>query len=166
MRPGAGRLSAACGLTAVAGHWIRWRHFDRGALARLAQAIREAEAGHVGELVVAIETRLPPGAAGGRERALEVFGRHRVWDTPARSGVLLYLALGDRRIELIADRGVPVPDADWQRICADLQARLRAGAYLDGLLAAVHAIEGELRGRLANQAPDAGNRLADEPVML
>ncbi len=63
-----------------------------------------------GQLCVAIEASLPPhrafGALSPRERALEVFGLLRVWDTEENAGVLVYVLLADRDVEIIADRSI------------------------------------------------------------
>ena len=41
-----------------------------------------------------------------RERAIEVFAALRVWDTEHNNGVLIYLLLADRDVEIVADRGI------------------------------------------------------------
>jgi len=133
----------------------------------MAEAIAAGESRHQGELVVAIEACLPGHVPDSRERALEVFGRLRVWDTPLRTGVLLYLALGEHRIELVADRGAAAGDATWQGICARLQQDLRNGPCLDAMLAAIAAIESELAARCPPRADaDEANHLPDMPVLL
>ena len=40
-----------------------------------------------------------------RARALEVFAHLRVWDTERNNGVLIYVQLADRSVEIVADRG-------------------------------------------------------------
>lgn len=134
-------------------------------MARLAEAIRAAETGHEGELLLVVETCLPHTPEDGRVRALEVFGREGVWDTERGTGVLLYLALGDHCIELIPDRGVPVPAQRWQAICQALQQDMARHRYEAGLLKAISAIEQALRESLPAEAADARNRLPDTPVL-
>ncbi len=41
-----------------------------------------------------------------RERALDVFSHLRIWDTAHNNGVLIYLLLADRDVEIVADRGI------------------------------------------------------------
>jgi len=88
-------------------------------------AIADGERGHAGELCLAIESRYSPWAvmAGlqARDRARQVFSLLRVWDTQGNSGVLMYLQLAERRVELVADRGIAarVDPALWQALCAD-----------------------------------------------
>ncbi len=116
-------LKEMTGWATLEGQWLRRRHFHAEALALIAERIRECERDHCGELVLAIEAASPVHERDSRMRALEVFGRLRVWDTPRNSGVLLYLALDRHRIEIVADRGVPAPDHEWRAGCSRLQAR-------------------------------------------
>ena len=167
MRPDAGSWRALTGWAVAHRYWLQKRHFGPAALKRMADAIAQGETRHHGELVVAIEATLPHHVPDSRERALEVFGRLRVWDTPARTGVLLYLALGEHRIELIADRGVAADDQVWNRVCAQMRQHLRTRPYLEAMLAAIADIETELAGRCPPRQPgDDAGRLPDTPVLL
>ena len=70
-----------------------------------------------------------------RERALEVFGLLRVWDTEENAGVLVYLLLADRDVEIVADRGIDRV-VDSGRVAGDLQrgwrSAFREGRYAGG----------------------------------
>lgn len=119
------------------------RTFPEPALARIAQAIHEAESRHTGEICFAVEAALPPGAvlagADARQRAQDAFARLRVWDTAANNGVLLYLLLADHRLEIVADRGFAgrVSAEQWREVCASMEPSLREGqaerAVLEGI---------------------------------
>lgn len=153
------------GLAALEGQWLRRRHFDEALLAQVAERIRQGESEHGGELVVAIEAMMPGHEANSHLRALEVYGRLRVWDTPLNSGVLLYLALDKRAIEIIADRGLAVSNEQWQQVCESLQRSLASSEYVEGLMAAVD----DILAILKTQAPSSEqhtNVLPDKPVML
>lgn len=155
------------GWASVQGQWLRRRYFNAEMLGHLAEQIRKGEENHSGELVVAIEAVLPAHEADSAQRALEVFGRLRVWDTPLNSGVLLYLALGQRRIHIIADRGIQADPVQWEQICRQLEKDLASREYLSGLLGAVGAIETVLQqGAPVHTSGAAGNALPDEPVLL
>ena len=75
-----------------------------------------------------------------RERAVELFSRCGVWDTAHNSGVLIYVQLVDRRIEIVADRGISrkrAAGASGRRSAGGMEAAFRerhfeAGA-LDGI---------------------------------
>ena len=130
----------------------RW-HDETDAVSALGpDGLREVEARvaaserrHSGEIRVCIEAGLPLSAiwhrATPRERAVSLFGKLGVWDTEHNNGVLIYLLLAERAIEIVADRGLArrVPADEWQRIVASLAADLRAGRYREGLDAAVDA---------------------------
>lgn len=162
-------LKEMTGWAGLEGQWLRRRHFTPEVLAEIAQRIRECESDHSGELVVAIEAASPVHERDSHMRALEVFGRLRVWDTPERTGVLLYLALDRHRIEIIADRGVAATATEWAQVCEGLQRRLAEKAYAQGILAAIDDIETLLRrycapGQEAGDARDDG--LSNTPVLL
>jgi uncharacterized membrane protein len=146
------------------------RLFPPAALQRIAGAVAAGEARHTGEVCFAVESALPLRAvlAGedARAHAEAAFARLRVWDTEANNGVLLYLLLADRRIEIVADRGLSarVPAEQWHEACRRMEARLREGdaeaAALEGI-AAVSALV-ERHFPRADGAP-AANELPDLP---
>jgi len=130
------------------------------------------QAGHGGEICFAVEASLPwhhlRHHATARERALAVFSEMRVWDTEHNNGVLIYLNLADRGVEIVADRGIarPVPAAAWDAICHALKARCAAGAYGPGVIEAVLAV-GELLRTHFPLAPGAVrvNEIPDAPLV-
>src|SRR5690625_7921925 len=90
--------------------WQRWRaqriarrNLQAQHLERIAAQISHSEAGHSGEVVVAIEVISPLHEQDSRMRAREVFGRLGVWDTPQSNGVLLYRGWDRRLWEVISD---------------------------------------------------------------
>jgi len=146
------------------------RAFPSGALDRIEQAIAAAESRHAGQLVLAVEPALPVGRVlaglSPRERALEVFGLLRVWDTERNNGVLVYLLLADRDVEIVADRGIhrQVGDEAWQAICHTMEAAFRDGHYEEGALAGIEAIS----AALARAFPkgEGGDELPNRPVLI
>ncbi|HEU0229113.1 MAG TPA: TPM domain-containing protein [Burkholderiaceae bacterium] len=169
MRHDGGKWKEWTGWAFVEGHWLRRKHFTKPFLDEVARRIAEGERAHPGELMLAIEAVSPGHERDTRLRALEVFGRLRVWDTPGNSGVLLYMALDRHSIELVADRGVPVPDDQWAQVCANLRTDLQFGRYTDGVLAAIDAIEAKLAEhcpRLPGVQGGGINALDDRPVLL
>ena len=117
------------------------------ALSRIEQRIAQSEARHGGEIRVCVEAGLPLSYlwrdASARERAVSMFGKLRVWDTEANSGVLIYLLLAEHQIEIVADRGITrhVPPGHWQAIVAGMRSEFRAGRFEPGLLQAIEAVE-------------------------
>jgi uncharacterized membrane protein len=103
------------------------RAFPAEAMERITGAIRESERRHRGQVRFAVESaldwhRLMQGMQA-PERALELFARLGVWDTAENNGVLIYLLLADRDVEIVADRGVHqrVGADGWARICQAME---------------------------------------------
>jgi uncharacterized protein len=164
----AGKWKELTGWSSIEGQWLRRKHFTPDALAHIAERIRQAEQGHTGELVVAIEAVMPAHERNSRLRALEVFGRLGVWDTPLNTGVLLYLGLDRHAIEIVADRGIAAPDALWEDVCRLLQVQLQEGNFVSGVLAAVETIEEHLRTRcpVVPTGQSDSDDLPNAPVLL
>jgi uncharacterized membrane protein len=124
----------------------RHRAFPPAALDAIELAIDESERTHTGEIRFAVESALEPGRAWRgltpRERALEVFAALGVWDTEANNGVLIYVLLADRDVEIVADRGFnPKVDSDrWSAICDDMEQYFRAARFQEGAVAGVKAV--------------------------
>ena len=159
-------------------HWFSTplavrRAFAPEAMARIERAIAAAEEGHSGEIRFAVEAALPwsylKRDAPARERALMVFAKLRVWDTEANNGVLIYVELADRSIEIVADRGIAqrVPAAEWQALAAQMRERFRAGEFEAGVTAAIDEVAQRLRTHFPLAAgarnPD---ELSNRPVVL
>jgi uncharacterized membrane protein len=148
------------------------RAFPEPAMRAIERAIGEEERRHAGELQFAIEAALPVPAllrgTSARERAIEWFARLRVWDTEHNSGVLIYLLLADRRIEIVADRGVhaKVGAAAWNAICRDMQSELAAGRFEQGIVGGVRAIGDLLAAHFPAPRGRHPNELGDKPVVL
>lgn len=127
-------------------HWRVRRTFPRKTMRAIAQAIAQSESSHVGHLCFAVEGALSfPALRKGvmpRERALEVFSQLRVWDTEQNNGVLIYLLLADRCVEIVADRGIHarVGAQGWQAICSQMEAAFRRGEYERGVIEGIRSV--------------------------
>lgn len=152
-------------------HWIVSRAFPRAALKRIEAAIRESETTHDGELRFAVEAGLdlPPLLKGvtPRQRAHDVFSRLRVWDTEHNSGVLIYVQIVDRRIEIVADRGISakVEQGQWEAICRRMEGAFRAQRFDEGALEGIREITALLARHFPAQAVNP-DELPDKPVVL
>jgi uncharacterized membrane protein len=152
------------------GDWQLRRRFSAIEQGRIEAAVVAAER-HGGQIRFAVETALPWSAlwAGlsARERAIDTFARLRVWDTEHNDGVLIYLLLADRDVEIVADRGVAggaVPTAEWEACCAVMEAHFRNGDFGSGAVAGIEAVAAVLARHPAG--PRAGNELPDAPALL
>lgn len=156
----------------VTGHLQARRDFPQATLARVEAAIKSCESRHAGEIRFVIEAALHPAQVwrglSARQRAVDVFSLLRVWDTEHNNGVLIYVLLADRAVEIVADRGAAgdrVPPAEWQAVCRLMESHFREGRFERG---AVDGVEG-VAAVLARHPPGprgAGNELPDAPVML
>jgi uncharacterized membrane protein len=142
--------------------------FPAASLERIEREIAQAERENHAEIRFAVEGALDilPLLRGqsARERAIEVFSDLRVWDTEGNNGVLIYLLLADRDVEIVADRGVSRID-DWGRICREMEARLARGRYEEAVVEGIRSIAAVLaRGAPAREAPR--ERMPDRPVLI
>jgi len=147
------------------------RAFPRGTLTAIENAIKASEAAHSGEIRFAVEGSLdgPPLFAGqtARERAIDVFSQLRVWDTEHDNGLLIYVLLADRAVEIVADRGIhaKVGAHEWSTVCRQIEAAFRQADYEGGVIAGVQAVTRHLTTHFP--ADDRrGNELPDAPVVL
>jgi len=159
-----------------------WRHFamtqgrikrvfPRATLRAIEQAISASESAHLGEVRFVVEGALDsaPLFAGlsARERAIELFSHLRLWDTEHNSGVLIYLLLADRQVEIVADRGVHAKAGvhAWATICSAMESAFKKSKFEDGVVQGIHAVTRQLT---AHFPAGAGNRneLSDTPVVL
>jgi uncharacterized membrane protein len=146
------------------------RALPASAMAAIEEAIAKSEREHSGEVRFAVEPALDTSAllAGesARERALEVFSLLRLWDTDGRNGVLIYLLLADRDIEIVADRGLNVvAAAEWEAICKAMEQALRRGQFQQALVDGVQAVSRLVARHFPRGAVDR-NELPDRPVAL
>jgi uncharacterized membrane protein len=138
------------------------RVLDSDALGRIERRVAASELSHSGEIRVCVEAGLPMGLlwrnAAVRERAIALFGELRVWDTEHNNGVLIYLMFAERRIEIVADRGIArrVAQETWQAISDGLAQELKSGHHERGLLVAVDQIHALLKDHFA-LVPGASN---------
>lgn len=148
-------------------HWQVRRAFPREALSAIEQAIKASETAHVGELRFVVEGALDVApllrGQSARERAIDVFSQLRIWDTGHNNGVLIYLLLADRDVEIVADRGIhaKVGAQEWEKICRGMEAAFVRKDYEQGVASGIEAVTRHLikhfpaDGRGGNELPDA-----------
>ena len=155
-------VSTQRGARAIAGHDV---------IARLQTLIAEGEARHRGEVRLIIESALPLRKVlrgmSARHRAMDLFGVYRVWDTEDNVGVLLYVNLADRGVEIVADRAAAraVDDSTWRAIAERLTQSFAAGAFEAGLAQALEAIHAALARAFPADGRDAPQELEDTPIV-
>jgi len=145
-------------------------------LKRLEQQVAASERLHSGEIRIYIEASLPMSYLWHkasirhivRQRALTLFGKLRVWDTAHNNGVLIYLLLAERAIEVVADRGLNerVDPEVWPALVSGMSAAFKAGRFEEGLTEAVAEVSALLARHFPLAAGDVNpNELSDAPVL-
>ena len=139
---------------ATTGRAVR-RAFPPRTLDAIEQAIRAGESQHGGQLRFVVE------------RALDLFARMGVWDTAHNSGVLIYVLLADRAVEVVADRGIHACcGADmWSGVCQRMEAQFAQGHFEAGSMEGIAAVSHLLMQHFPRDAGD-GNELPDRPVLF
>ena len=127
-------------------HWQVRRTFPKQTLMAIERAIKASETAHTGEIRFVVEGALDgaPLFKGqpARERAIDVFSQLRIWDTEHNNGVLIYLLLADRNIEIVADRGIHAKAGtrEWESICRKMEAAFKQQNYEDGVVTGIQAV--------------------------
>jgi uncharacterized membrane protein len=151
--------------------WRVRRIFTPKVLADIEQAIKLTEATHSGQVRFVVE-----GALDGqplfrdqpaRERALDIFAHLRIWDTAHNNGVLIYLLLADRQVEIVADRGIDakVGAAGWEKICKEMKTDFKAGNFEAGAIWGIGAVSKQLAAHFPKHG-GGKNELSDAPVVI
>ena len=147
------------------------RAFPRSTLNRIEAATKASETAHLGEIRFAVEGALDgwPLFKGqsARERAIDLFSQLRVWDTRHNTGVLIYLLLADRAVEIVADRGIhaKVDTQEWNEVCRQMEAAFRQSNYEGGVLSGVQAVTQHLVKHFPADGHNA-NELPNQPLVL
>jgi len=134
-------------------------------------AIQQAESRTNGEIRFAIETALDIedlwAGVEPRERARQVFAQLGVWDTELRNGVLIYVLVADRDVEIVADRGAAarISPTEWEAVCRLIESHFREGRFQDGALAGVEAVGGLLEREFPSRAVNR-DELPNQPTLL
>jgi len=147
--------------------WRVRRLFPQKVLTAIEQAIKAGEATHAGQIRFVVEGALDGAPLfrdqSARARALDIFSLLRIWDTAHNNGVLIYLLLADRTVEIVADRGIDakVGAAGWTKICADMETQFKRADFEGGVIGGIEAVSRQLalyfpkHGTSPNELPDA-----------
>lgn len=151
--------------------WLAAWRFGPALSAEIGAAVEVAESRQRGELRFVVEGPLPLAelcrGCSARQRAADLFARLGVWDTADNSGILIYVQLVDRRVEILADRGIAarVPQHEWEAICRAMEAAFGSGDYRAGALAAIGRA-GELLAEYFPAGEKGANELPNPPLFL
>lgn len=126
----------------------------------MVNAIREAEKNTSGEIRIHIENRCKKEVL---DRASEVFAELKMQKTALRNGVLVYIALEDKKLAIIGDAGINthVPSDFWNGIKNQMVEKFKAGQITEGISEAVLKVGEHLKIYFPYQKNDT-NELPDD----
>ena len=151
--------------------WRARRFFPPKVLADIEQAIKAGEATHAGQVRFVVEGALDGAplfrGQSARDRALDIFSHLRIWDTAHNNGVLIYLLLADRKVEIVSDRGIDarVGASGWNKICAEMETEFKAGNFEAGAIKGIAAVSKQLAAYFPKHGAGR-NELPDAPVVI
>ncbi len=126
----------------------------------IVKAIAEAEMHTSGEIRVHVESlcKIEP-----FERAVEMFHQLEMHKTALRNGVLIYVALNDKKLAIIGDAGINkvVPTDFWNSTKEAMVASFKDGKFAEGIAAAVSAAGMHLKKYFPRESNDT-NELSNE----
>ena len=135
-------------------------YFTEKEKAAMIAAIQEAEMDTSGEIRIHIEKHTSKTAL---DRAAQVFANLKMHKTALRNGILLYIAMDDRKLAILGDAGInaKVDPGFWDKIINDLISSFRQGNTCPGICRAVKAVGKELKAFFPH-AKDDINELSDD----
>jgi uncharacterized membrane protein len=146
--------------------------FSREALKRIEAAISTSELTHTAEIRVAVEASLTLhelfNKKTPRHRALEAFSLLKVWDTAQNNGVLIYINVADRAVEIIADRGFQerLSDIYWQQLCSQMVTGFQQDLFEQSVLQCVQKLSKDIAAHFPSDGKANPNELPNTPVVL
>ena len=102
-----------------------------------------------------------------RRRAVTVFRAAAEKRTVGRTGILIYLSMGERRAEIVADEAIlkVTDDQTWGEAMAALLEHVREGRPGEGICAAIERVGGVLAEHFPRSAGDT-NEIPDKLIEL
>ena len=136
------------------------RFFSKEELEVIRHSVEQAESGTSGEIRVHLDRR----CAGDPVKAAEArFDKLGMRATRERNGVLLYLAITDRKFALYGDEAVHgvLPEGTWERLRDAMLAEFAKDRFAEGISHAVETIGEALRTHFPHRVDD-NDELTDE----
>jgi uncharacterized membrane protein len=151
--------------------WQVNRSFPAVTLGAIENEIKISETLHAGEIRFVVEGTLDGAPLfkdqSAQERALDIFSQLRIWDTEHNNGLLIYLLLADRAVEIVADRGIhaKVGTEEWQKICRKMENDFAQGNFKHGACLGINSITEHLSAHFPIAADDK-DELSNKPVVM
>jgi uncharacterized membrane protein len=151
--------------------WQVKSRFSPDALRNIEKVISATEKVHAGEIRLVVEAGLHPYEIlckkTPKKRAIELFGRLNIWDTEHNNGVLIYLLLADRDVEIVGDRGIDkyVGHDGWEQICREMEALFRKAEFEAGVLQGIAHISAHLEKHFPQNGASK-NEVSNKPIVM
>ncbi len=128
----------------------------------LVEAIQLAEKNTSGEIRVYVESKLGKGDA--LSRATEIFFKHKMNETKERNGVLVYVAVNDKKIAIYADQGIyeKMGIEFWYSQVQDMTGHFKSMNYVLGISTVIREIGQALHSHFPFDSATDTNELSDE----
>ncbi|WP_177200469.1 TPM domain-containing protein [Paraburkholderia diazotrophica] len=152
-------------------HWRVKVAFPQRTLSVIEIAIHESHKAHVGQVRFVVEGALHSAALfdglTARERAIDAFSQLRVWDTEDNNGVLIYLLLADRDVEIVADRGIHsrVSGDEWEAVCRMMELEFQCAKYESGAVRGIEQVTALLKKHFPAHRPPR-EELPSSPIVM
>jgi len=128
----------------------------------------EKKYGH--EVLVILERKIPWllffQGMNSKQRAFQLFLHHRVWDTEENDGILFYILVAERKVEILADRAVhqKLGSAFFQKICQETCVSFQKKEHEEAIVKTLEAIFVETNKHFHPKRKE--NELSDRPLIL
>ena len=126
----------------------------------IVEAIRQAEANTSGEIRVHIENHCRGDIM---DRSAMVFNILKMNETAERNGVLIYLAIKDKKFSIIGDEGTNkmVEHDFWNDVKDMMAGHFRSGNFTEGIIQGVLRVGEKLKTFFPHKSDDI-NELSDD----
>ncbi|HEX2934194.1 MAG TPA: TPM domain-containing protein [Bacteroidales bacterium] len=134
--------------------------FTKEQKAAIVEAIGNAEQNTSGEIRIHIDKSCKEEVL---DQAAYIFKKLKMHKTEQRNGVLIYLALDDRKFAIIGDAGInsKVPADFWDKVKDEMLNHFKLGEFSEGLITGIQ-MAGEKLKAFFPLLPDDKNELSDE----
>jgi uncharacterized membrane protein len=130
---------------------------------KIMASIRKAETGTSGEVRLYVESHCK---ATTQERTIAIFKKLKMYKTHERNGVLIYVAMKDKKFSIFGDEGIhqKLGYSFWTNEAATLKSFFEKSQYLEGVCQVVEDIGNILQINFPQSTDDDNNELSDKPV--
>lgn len=136
------------------------KFFSEDQQRQIIDAIRTAEMATSGEIRVHVENHCEGDIM---DRSVVIFNKLKMDKTKARNGVLIYLAIEDKRFSIIGDKGIDrmVERDFWNDVKDEMAKCFRDGDFTEGVVNGILRVGEKLKAFFPYQNNDI-NELSDE----